>query len=317
MNPGLPPSPWPLKLRELRNHTLDSTRWNDFAFREDDIVIGSWAKSGTTWVQQIVAQVLDGGAESPYAFDRALWVDHRHVPQRVLKLRAARAGRRMLKTHLPVDSLVLSPQARYVFVGRDGRDALWSWYNHHKSLTPLAYKLLNHFPDREGPPLHAPDEDIRAYFHEWLDKDGYPLWPFWSHVRSWWEIRGLPNVLLVHFNRLKADMRGEIARIASFLGIPVQEQAWPGILEHCSFDYLQRTASKLSRSFDAVFIGGGGAFVHRGTNQRWTAVLSQADVEKYESAARANLPADCARWLATGELPGPTAQNRSSTRTAD
>ena len=46
--------PWPQKQRELRNHHFDSTIWNDFAFRDDDIIIATYGKSGTTWVQQIL-----------------------------------------------------------------------------------------------------------------------------------------------------------------------------------------------------------------------------------------------------------------------
>ena len=47
-------STWPTKARELHNHHFDSTIWNDFAFRDDDIIIGTYAKSGTTWMQQII-----------------------------------------------------------------------------------------------------------------------------------------------------------------------------------------------------------------------------------------------------------------------
>ena len=51
----------PVKTRELHNHHFDSTIWNDFAFRDDDIVIATYAKSGTTWTQQIVGQLIFGG----------------------------------------------------------------------------------------------------------------------------------------------------------------------------------------------------------------------------------------------------------------
>ena len=34
-----PEAGWPQKTRELHNHHFDSTVWNDFAFRQGDIVI--------------------------------------------------------------------------------------------------------------------------------------------------------------------------------------------------------------------------------------------------------------------------------------
>ena len=39
---------WPQKSREILNWAMDSTYWNDFAFRDDDIIIGTWQKAGTT-----------------------------------------------------------------------------------------------------------------------------------------------------------------------------------------------------------------------------------------------------------------------------
>lgn len=56
-------SEWPRKTRELHNHHFDSTAWNDFPFRDDDTVIATYAKSDTTWVQQIVSQLIFNGAE--------------------------------------------------------------------------------------------------------------------------------------------------------------------------------------------------------------------------------------------------------------
>jgi len=38
------PANWPRKTREMHNFCIDSTVWNDFRFRDDDIVIATWAK---------------------------------------------------------------------------------------------------------------------------------------------------------------------------------------------------------------------------------------------------------------------------------
>jgi aryl sulfotransferase len=163
--------------------------------------------------------------------------------------------------------------------------------------------MMRDIPELVGPLLEPPIDDVVAYFRAWLDGDGYPFWPFWSHVRSWWDIRRLPNVLLVHFNALKADLPGQIRRIAEFLDIDIDEARLPTLVEHCSFDYMKKNAAALSPLLFDVFRAGGNTFIHKGTNGRWRELLSPADVERYERAARDNLTKECARWLATGELP--------------
>ena len=74
-------TPWPQKQRELHNHHFDSTIWSDFAFRDDDIVIATYGKSGTTWVQQIVAQLLFNGAEDISVAELSPWLDLRVPPK--------------------------------------------------------------------------------------------------------------------------------------------------------------------------------------------------------------------------------------------
>ena len=58
-------------------------------------------------------------------------------------------------------------------------------------------------------------------------------------IRSWWVVRDLPNVHLVHFADLKADLPGEIARIAAFLGISHDSETMARVVGHCSFDYMK------------------------------------------------------------------------------
>ena len=78
----------------------------------------------------------------------------------------------------------------------------------------------------------------------------------------------MPNVMLLHFARLKADMPGEIRRVASFLDIPIDEANWEAILEHCSFAYMKANASPSVPLGGVFWEGGAETFVYKGTNGR-------------------------------------------------
>jgi aryl sulfotransferase len=294
---------WPIKTREIHNHHMDSTIWNDLVFRDDDIVIGTYAKSGTTWVQQIVSQLIFKGMPGLEVAAMSPWLDLR-VPHKSEKLPVieAQQHRRFLKTHLPVDALVWSPRAKYLYIGRDGRDVVWSMHNHFLHANDMLYGLLNDTPGRIGPAIARPTPDIRQYFLQWLEWDGHPLWSFWDNIRTWWDVRGLPNMLLLHFAELKADLPGSIRRIAAFLDIEIDEARFPAILHHCSFDYMKANAAKSVPLGGALWDGGAQTFVHRGVNGRWRDTLNAADIRRYESMARERLGAECAEWLATGGL---------------
>ena len=102
---------YPKKSRDLHNMLMDSTRWDGFKFRDDDIVIDTWAKSGTTWTQQIVSQLIFNGAEDLPAMDLAPWLDLRVVPfDETIADLEAQTHRRFIKSHLPADALDISPK---------------------------------------------------------------------------------------------------------------------------------------------------------------------------------------------------------------
>ena len=176
---------WPRKTRELHSHHFDSTIWNDFVFRDDDIIVATFGKSGTTWTQQIIGQLVFHGAANVPVAELSPWLDLR-VPPKTVKLAGveAQTNRRFIKTHLPVDALVFNPQAKYIYVGRDGRDILWSLYNHHAKANDKWYEALNG-PGLVGELVPRVDMDVVPYFRRWLERDGYPFWSLWDNVRSW------------------------------------------------------------------------------------------------------------------------------------
>lgn len=291
----------PQKKHDYLDAVMDSKRWDGFPFRDDDIVIGTWAKSGTTWCQQIVTQLIHEGQEQIATMDIAPWVDMRIIPHEpMMGQLEAQTHRRCLKTHLPADALVMSPKAKYIYLARDGRDVVWSWYNHLLIMKDEFYELINNLPGNADRQHRRPTVDIRQFFHDWLDNDAAPFWPYWTNIQSWWDIRHLPNVKLLHYNDLKADLPGEMRRIAEFLEIPVDEAKWPDIVEHCTFAYMKENAEALSPALNDLWEGGMKSFINKGTNNRWRDLLTAEETTKYEDTASANLSPDCAAWLAAG-----------------
>ena len=122
---GGAPENWPSKTRDLKNHHMDSTLWDDFAFRDGDVVVATYAKAGTSWTQQIVGQLIhQGDAGGASIQNLSPWWDMRFIPPEAREAVRAQPHRRVVKTHLPADALTLSPKAKYLYVARDGRDVV-------------------------------------------------------------------------------------------------------------------------------------------------------------------------------------------------
>lgn len=291
----------PAKTREIHNHHMDSTVWNDIDFRDDDIIIATYAKSGTSWMQQIISQLIFQGQKDLPVAEMSPWVDLRVPPKEVkLPAIAAQTHRRFLKTHLPVDALVFSDKAKYIYVGRDARDVVWSLHNHHTNANDMWYDALNNTPGRVGPEIGTPPESVVEYFTHWLDNNGSPFWPYWENVRSWWELRDLANVKLIHFADLKRDLPGQIRDIAAFLDIDVTPDTMEDILHHCSFDYMKENAAQSVPLGGAFWDGGAKTFIHKGNNGRWKDILPQSVSDRYEQTAVTQLGEACADWLKSG-----------------
>jgi aryl sulfotransferase len=288
---------WPKKTREIQNPMWDSSRWNAVKFRDGDIFIDSYGKSGSTLMRQIVAQLIYGGHPDRFGPEIAARLEIVGLPLEAMLARVeANKDRRIFDSHTPLDALPFDPKVKYIYVARDPRDVVWSAHNHR----------TNYLPDvvKDAPGW---EPDIRAYYHHWLEHDdGLGLWleSFWGHVKAWWDVRHLPNVLLVHFSNLKADLPSEIRRIAAFLDIRVDEATMPAILDHCSVDYMRTATSKIAFIKSAFREGADSFFFYKGSNGRWRDVLSAEEIARCDEVAVDKLGPDCAHWLKTGELTG-------------
>jgi len=296
----------PERTREYRNHHLDSTRWDAVKLRDDDIVITTAYKAGTTWTQRIVGGLLLGPgrvdlhAESP-------WVDARFTGplEPVVANLDAQRHRRFMKSHLAADGLVYSPHVKYIVVGRDTRDVFMSLWNHYSSYTDLAYALLND-ADRPGPEFPRCPGSPRELWPRWIaegwfdwEPDGWPYWSHHHHLSTWWAARDEPNILFVHYGDLLADTETEMRRIAAFCEIDVAEETWPALLADVAIDAMRAAAQADDDRQSLIFEGGAARFFYKGTNGRWRDTLTDDDLALYDQAAAA-LDPELRAWLEAG-----------------
>src|SRR5450432_1230484 len=127
-----------------QNHTLDSTRWEHYRPRADDIIVAMPFKSGTTWMQTIVLHLIFQDLQSHGVDEFSPWLDRRWLPlDEVVGLLETQKHRCCIKSHLPLDTLPYFPQVKYIVVGRDARDVFMSLWNHYSNYTPGQYERLN------------------------------------------------------------------------------------------------------------------------------------------------------------------------------
>jgi aryl sulfotransferase len=280
-----------------KDAVMDNARWEGFEPRPGDIFVCTPAKCGTTWTQMIVANLLwpDGNFPGPIVNGICPWIEAKFMPADAMhEMLRTQTHRRAMKSHTPADGIPWFDDAKYITVARDGRDAFMSWCNHVSRMKMT--EMLNEQAAREGiAEMKTFDGvDYKGYFHEWLEDNN-----FFDVVASYWDRRNQSNLLFVHFNDLKADLEGEMRRIASFLDLELDTSQWPAAVERCTFEGM-RGADKKVGDFDRAFEGGIEGFIFKGTNGRWRDVLDEDDLSAYRRKVAEVLPEDAARWVEFG-----------------
>jgi len=291
------------------NNTLDSTRWQEFETRPDDIIVTTAYKSGTTWMQTIVANLIFQGIDIPGAImDISPWIDMRLRPfDEICETTAAQTHRRILKTHLALDGMLYKEDVKYIYVGRDLRDVFMSIWNHYSGHSELFFEVVNNPESLVGEPMPRCPEDIMDFWRDWISKssfeweaDGYPYWSATHHAQTWWDYRHLPNILFVHFSDLLESPRAEIDRIAEFLDIPTSSTSLDTIVEAVSFKTMKENGENIMGEASGFWEGGANKFLYKGSNGRWHDVLSEKDLADYKAMIERSLSPDCAAWLEQG-----------------
>jgi len=289
-----------------RSPEEDSDRWRRFPFRDGDIVVSTRSKSGTTWMQQILVSMIHGSPDLPAPLgELSPWVDWLVEPEDALFERVeAQPGRRVVKTHTPLDGVVLDPRAAYVVVVRDPLDLAVSLFHQGDNIDRERVAELSGEPVRLAPPRPPLAEWLRDWTLAEVDRTTSmdSLEGVVHHAADAWGRRGSGQVHVVAYADLVADLEGEMRALAAGLEIPVAEDAWPGLVAAASFDAMRGRAADRSPATRGV-LKDPAAFFRRGRPGAGREVLDPADLAAYEARLRGLVE----RYAAPGEAAAVTA----------
>ncbi len=285
-----------------RSDEEDSARWVGFPFRGGDIVISTRSKSGTTWMQMICALLVFQTPDLPAPLAQlSPWVDWLVTPSADVYARlAAQEHRRFVKTHTPLDGIPIDPRATYIVVARHPLDSAVSLWHQGDNIDRARVRELTGAPEPDRPP--KPRRPVREWLLSWIDRDvghheemdSLPgvMW----HLSDAWARRDEPNVVLVHYDDLVADLEGEMRRLASLLGVLVSRERWPDLVKAATFDEMRTNADQAIPNRSGV-LKDHAAFFRRGRSGAGRELLTDDELAHYRDRTAQLGPASLLTWL--------------------
>jgi len=306
-----------IPLVHYQSPSEDSGRWLGFRFRAGDIVISTRRKAGTTWTQMICALLIFQTPDLPDTLrNLSPWLDNLELPpEHVYAQLGQQRHRRFIKTHTPLDGIPLDSRVTYIVTARHPLDAFMSLCHHNEIIGPPPDNgppPVRHLAGHPGPPVPPPPPRppappmSREMLHDavlrWIagddasgrHPDSLPgvMW----HLSDAWSRRGEPNVLLVHYDDLLADLGGRMRWLAGRLGIAVPEQAWPALVQAATFERMRGRADGLVPTPPGLLTDAT-SFFPRGTSGAGREILSDEEMAGYYARAARLAPPDLLEWL--------------------
>jgi len=294
----------------IRNSVCHSALWDGFRPRSGDIVIATYPRSGTTWMQRIVDLLIFQTADP-----RPVWGISPHVDGRpgepietIYARLEAQTHRRFLKSHLPINALPVYDEVQYIHVARDPRDACLSLFEYLSNRTPALVEATDRISLEDSQVEQKVKKFPKSpndFFANWLDHGVEMGAPFMSDMffeieRSFWHERKCENVLLVHYCDLSANLAKEMRRISKFLGIPINLDCWSSLVDAATFDAMKRSGATILPGVNDELSNGVEGFLARGTIGRWKGVLSEEALERFATLLVAETTQGLAQWLLSG-----------------
>eukprot|EP00656_Telonema_subtile_P028699 TRINITY_DN3129_c0_g1_i5.p1 TRINITY_DN3129_c0_g1~~TRINITY_DN3129_c0_g1_i5.p1 ORF type:complete len:297 (-),score=76.34 TRINITY_DN3129_c0_g1_i5:63-953(-) len=251
-------------MSSARDSSCNTPTWYPFSVSVVRLIecqtIATYPKCGTTWMQQIVLLLMNNGDHEKvrHPMEQAPWLEAMISGKAILKDPSAKFfvppvhpdeyrsmtddPRVVWKTHAPSGLVPWSNGlqndtlcGKVIVVSRNSKDA--------------AVSLLHHTND--GPfGFTGAWADFAELFLAGTVESG----SFWEWHKGWWAAKDANTdaVLWVQFEALKEDLRGQVERVARFIGCELEEEALDRVAEHSTFEAMKAQFKRIEEEKQAA-----------------------------------------------------------------
>lgn len=297
-------------MRHYRGFMADSARWARFRLRDDDVIITTPSKCGTTWMQTIVALLLRQRFDLPPIGTISPWLDMLlRTDEEVFAILDGQTDRRFIKTHTPLDGLPMRDSITYIAVVRHPLDVAMSDRDHAANMKrdhaiELRTAAVGEY-ERIRTYVELPD-DASEFLRWFIDSDELPtgsgpngLADFCEQARTYWDARDQPNVHLFHYSDMWNDLYGEMRRVATALNVSVGDDLWPELVSAATLQSMRSRATHTAPDAHLDLWRKPEGFFAVGGRRDWASLLSDDDLAHFEERLN-TLAGDAAPWVVDG-----------------
>ncbi|XP_045111116.1 sulfotransferase 1A1-like isoform X2 [Portunus trituberculatus] len=258
-----------------------------FEFRSEDVLVVTFPKCGTTWMQEILWTMLHNpNLDNPEASKEILirsldiscdmMLDGNYWD--VVKLRSfedlfntlcpgkkledglniqcleATPGRRVIKSHFPLQLMRkdLLEKTKVVYVARNPKDAIVSYYHFMRVV-----QLFNYTGSFE------------EFTKNFMNSE-HVYMPYWPHMKAAWDLRHHPNMHFVFFEDMKSDIMAELKKLNEFTQANLSLKQLESVADYTTFSKMKARGEPIQDPmYDKDLLDKYGAYFRKGSTGDW------------------------------------------------